>query len=344
MKLLWLQFVEFYLSIGFKFYYKKITACYLEKIPKDKAVLFLSNHQNALLDPLLITANSTRINHFLTRAQVFSNSFISQLLKSLQMIPVYRMRDGIQTIQKNKAIFSRCSLLLHEKQSIILFPEGSHSLKRTVRPLSKGFTRIIEETFQRYPSTEIAIIPVGVNYQSPTEFGDSMRVYFGKHINPALFYNKKVLDVSELKNAVLTEFKKQTTHLDSDEEYDLKLKKLNELYVDFTNPIAVNKCIKNNFQYEGNKVSSKSKLYEFLKLLIKLMYFLPYLIWKKLVFPKISKPEFVGTFLFILIITLAPLFLIFEVITTSIFFGNITGLIILVIGIILPLFALKTKR
>ena len=127
MKLLWLNFVQLYLTLGFKYYYRKTTAVYLEKIPKDKAVLFLANHQNALLDPLLLTVKSNRKNHFLTRAAVFKNRTFATVLNSLQMLPVYRMIDGVSTIQKNKAIFKKCSQLLRDKKSIVLFPEGNHS-------------------------------------------------------------------------------------------------------------------------------------------------------------------------------------------------------------------------
>ena len=105
MKLLWFSFVQFYLTVGFKFYYKKIDVIFKEKIPKDKAIIFLSNHQNALLDPLLVSTSSTRKNYFLTRAAVFKNSTVAKLLNSLQMLPVYRMIDGVNTIQKN-----RCNL------------------------------------------------------------------------------------------------------------------------------------------------------------------------------------------------------------------------------------------
>ena len=213
MKLLWFSFVQFYLTVGFKFYYKKIDVIYKEKIPKDKAIIFLSNHQNALLDPLLVSTSSTRKNYFLTRAAVFKNSTVAKLLNSLQMLPVYRMIDGVNTIQKNRAIFTFCTKLLDQKKSIILFPEGSHSLKRKVRPLKKGAARIIQETLQKFPKREIIIIPVGVNYQAPTEYGDSMSVYFGKHISPTKFWDGSQLDMQELNKTISAELKQLTSHI-----------------------------------------------------------------------------------------------------------------------------------
>lgn len=343
MKLLWLRFVQFYLTLGFQFYYKKIEAVYLKEIPKDKAVLFLSNHQNALLDPLLITIKSTRKNYFLTRAAVFKNPTVAKILNSLQMLPVYRMVDGVNTIKKNRKIFTFCTKLLNQKKSIILFPEGSHSLNRKVRPLKKGAARIIEETLQNYPNTEIIIIPIGVNYQNPKAYGDSMSIHFGNHISPNEFWNGSQLNMVELNNSISRELKLLTTHIESKSDYKLHLDKLNDLKVDFTHPEAVNNCLQNNFLYSSKKVKHPSILYTFFSTLVKIFYFIPYLIWKKIAFPKVKEDEFIATFRYALIITLAPIYLLLLVIISTIIFGKTIGLALLGIGILLPLFSLRIK-
>ena len=343
MKLLWFSFVQFYLTVGFKFYYKKIDVVYQEKIPKDRAVIFLSNHQNALLDPLLVSISSARKNYFLTRAAVFKNPTVAKLLNSLQMLPVYRMVDGANTIQKNRAIFTFCSTLLNQKKSIILFPEGSHSLSRKVRPLKKGAARIIEETLQKYPKREIIIIPVGVNYQAPTEYGDSMSVYFGRHISPNKFWDGKQLDMQELNKFISAELKQLTTHIESISDHEISLKKLNDLKVDYTLPGGVNKCLQNDFSNPENKLKEPSGLYSFFIFLIKFFYFLPYFIWRKVAFPKIAEDEFIGTFRYALIITLAPIYLLLLVLVTFLVLGKTIGLTLLGIGIILPLITLRVK-
>lgn len=343
MQLLWLRFVQFYLTLGFKFYYKNFEVVYKEKIPKDKAVIYLSNHQNALLDPLLITIKSTRKNFFLTRAAVFKNPTIAKILNSLQMLPVYRMVDGVNTIQKNRAIFTYCTKLLHQKKSIILFPEGSHSLNRKVRPLKKGTARIIEETLQNYPVTDIIIIPIGVNYQNPTEYGDSMSVYFGNHLSPNKFWDGNLLDMQGLNKTISAELKLLTTHIDSISDYETNLKKLHDLKVDYTNPETVNKCLNNDFQYTGKKIKKPSGLYNFFILLVKTFYFIPYLIWKKVAFPKVKEEEFIATFRYAMILTLAPIYLVLLVIVINLFFGNFTGITVFAIGILLPLITLRIK-
>ncbi|MGV6829064.1 MAG: 1-acyl-sn-glycerol-3-phosphate acyltransferase [Flavobacteriales bacterium] len=342
MKQIWLHIVETYLRIGFVFYYKKFTATYDEEIPKNKAILFLSNHQNALLDPLLITIKTNKKNYFLTRANVFSNPIIARVLKSLQMLPVYRVRDGMKTILKNKAIFSQCASLLHQKQSIILFPEASHSLLRRVRPLSKGFTRIVEETIKTYPDTPLLIIPVGLNFQNLTEFGDSVTVKFGKSIDTARFLNNEVLDVNSLKTTVFESIKQLTTHIE-EKNYDETIQKLNNLKVDFTQPKAVNECLQSSFKYLGKIVKPASKNYKTVKIIVAFFHLIPFIIWKKIVFSKIKEPEFIGTFRFVMVAFVAPFFLIIEFFIAVYFFGKSIAIGFLIAAIVLPLIAIRLK-
>jgi len=134
MKKLWLHSIKLYIQLGLFFYYKNIKVYNIENVPKNKPVLLLSNHQNALLDALLIAVKCGRFTYFLSRASIFKKSFISTILNSLQMLPVYRIRDGWNTISNNTAIFESCSELLNNNEAIVIFPEGNHNLNRTVRP------------------------------------------------------------------------------------------------------------------------------------------------------------------------------------------------------------------
>jgi hypothetical protein len=84
-------------------------------------------------------------------------------------------------------------------------------------------------------------------------------------------------------------------------------------------------------------------LYFFFIFLIKIFYFLPYLIWRKVAFPKIAEDEFIGTFRYVLIITLAPIYLLLLVLVTFLVLGKTIGTTLLGIGIILPLIALRVK-
>ena len=183
MKSLWLYLVKTYLSIGLFFYFKRIEVHGLDRISNNKAVLIVSNHQNALLDALLIATRLNRFGHFLTRAGVFQKAFVAKLLRSFNMLPVFRIRDGWSNLTNNNSIFECVSELLHAKELVVIFPEGSHNLARKVHPLSKGFTRVVFDTYEKYPDTQLDIVPIGLNFKNAKDFVDSASVYIGEPID-----------------------------------------------------------------------------------------------------------------------------------------------------------------
>ena len=245
LKLIWLYFVRTYINVGMFFYFRKIKIYDAKNVPKNKPVLLLSNHQNALLDALLIATKCGRLSYFLTRASVFNKPVVARILKSLQMLPVYRIRDGWGNLANNNAIFENCSKLLNDSECIVIFPEGNHNLIRMVRPLSKGFTRIVFDTLDTYPDIDLQLIPVGLNYQNAERFGDSASLYFGETITAKDYASDKRNEaVINLKTKIHSEISKLTIHIPTD-TYTETIKKLNDLNVSFTNPKAIHAFLEN---------------------------------------------------------------------------------------------------
>ncbi|MGS2727078.1 1-acyl-sn-glycerol-3-phosphate acyltransferase [Psychroserpens sp. BH13MA-6] len=311
MKILWLYIVRAYIRLGLFFYYKKIKVINAHQIPKEQAIMYLANHQNALMDALLIATKGNRFAYYLTRASVFKNPVVGSFLKSLRMLPVFRIRDGWSNLTKNTSVFSKSSQLLAAQQAITIFPEGSHNLKRTVRPLSKGFTRIIFETLEQYPETKIGLIPVGMNYQNAKTYGDSVSINFGQ----VFFVERKDIgnkhhDLLALKTKVFNELCKLTVHIDT-QDYDAILEKIEALDVDFTNPVAVNKCLANELQLcpKQTRNSSLRVLKHVFKILLIINLFVPYMLWKIMIKPRIMEEEFIATFRFAVALTLVPIFM-----------------------------------
>lgn len=163
-------------------YFKKIIVEGSENLPKNRPVILVANHQNALIDPLLL-ATHTRLNPwFLTRASVFANSVVSKILHFIRMLPVYRLRDGFSTIQQNQQTFDDTYEVLRQNGTVIIFAEGSHSLVRNLRPLSKGFTRMAFGLKDKYPELDPLILPVGIGYSAHKRSGSVVRITFGSVI------------------------------------------------------------------------------------------------------------------------------------------------------------------
>ncbi|WP_370479607.1 lysophospholipid acyltransferase family protein [Tamlana flava] len=307
-KTIWLYSVRAYLNLAMFFYFKRIEVNGAHLIPKEKPVLFLCNHHNALLDPLIIAIKNKRFLYFLTRAAVFKSPLIAKILGTLQMVPVFRIRDGWANLNNNSAIFKACSKLLKEKEAVVIFPEGNHCLNRTVRPLSKGFTRIVFETLEQFPKTDLQLIPTGINYEHAEKFPDSASLFFGNPIPAKDFVLKdKNKSVILLKNKIQSEMSKLATHIPS-ENYTEILVKLNELQVDFLNPVSVNKTISSNFKVVESVEKKKNQFIKsFFYVVLIVLLIVPYAIWKLMVQPKVTEIEFLSTFRFTVANTLVPI-------------------------------------
>lgn len=343
MKSIWLFSVRAYLRIGMFFYFKRIELHNIENIPKNKGVLFLANHQNALLDALLIATKCDRYAYFLTRASVFKKKFISLILRSLQMLPVYRLRDGWNTLSNNNAIFETCTELFYNNEIVVIFPEGSHNLARRVRPLSKGFTRIVFDTLEKYPNLDLQLVPIGLNFQDVIKFPDEVAIYFGEPIAAKDFIlENKNESVVNLKAKIQSEISKLTTNIPM-ENYDDHLRTLKGLNVDFLNPQKVNDCISNNFK--GCKINHKTRWTKWLQFYFKLLMIasliLPYVIWKLMIFPKIEEPEFISTFRFAVAVTLVPVYLLLLVFVIGLLVSFKIALTFLFVVFVLVLLTVK---
>ena len=324
------------------FYFKKIEVRKQSPVPKDKPILFLGNHQNALIDPLIMAVTFGRYAHFLTRAQVFKKPFVMKILKALQLIPVYRVRDGWKNISNNNAIFSQCVSLLNNNDAVTIFPEGSHNLKRTVRPLSKGFTRIVLGVLEENPSSDLQLIPVGLNYKDAIACPDEVVIIFGKPISASKYFldNKKEA-INNLKSDIHQALTELTTHIETD-NYNETLAKLETLNVNFLEPLKVNACIKSNFKTcESKPKTSSINLKSFFKMLLIMLCFVPYFIWKKFAQPKIKEIEFTATFRFAIAITLVPLWILLIAILLSITFSGSLSIFFIISALIIALLAVK---
>jgi len=330
-----------YVRLGFVFYFKKIRVVGLENIPKKKAILFVSNHQNALIDPLLIATLCPRELNFLTRAGIFGNSLIKALLSSVNMLPIYRMGDGLTNLHKNEEIFQKCYKILDKKGTILIFSEGNHNIQRRVRALSKGFTRIVFGALERNPELEIVVLPIGINYSNAKKYASSVSIYYGEPISVnELKLGKEVNEASaELRIKASAAMKKLVTHIENQEDYDQIIKSFRE--EDFLYPEKVNKKL-NTIKEFVPRSEEIDNSFNFLTPIVKFNSFLPLLIWKY-VRPKIDEEEFLATFKFSIGITAFPFFYLLQGWLIHLLLGNNYAISYLVLSFLSVFLFTKSK-
>ena len=316
---LWFRFVRFYIKIGMYFYTKKIRVVGKENIPKKGAVLFAVNHPNGLIDPLLVTTNNVRTSYFLVKAAAFKNPIIEKILNSLNLIAIYRMRDGIDQLAKNEEVFNKCYNIFNKGQSLMIFPEGSDNRNRTVRTLSKGFTRIVFGAIEKHPDVKIQVVPVGVTYQNSTQYPCKAAVHYGIPIDANEIYNDNTLakSIHILKQKVTERLKTLCVHLENDENYQSNVSKLNKAQVDFTEVNTINSIIKS-----GVILPEKKAPINYIRPLFYIIILnssIPYLLWRIRLKYNTDK-DFVDTLRFSTNIFLFPFFYVIQAVIVSQFY------------------------
>ena len=67
--------------------YRKVIINGIDKIPKNKPIVFAPNHQNALSDPLAILLHTKFQPVWLARADIFKKKVVITILRFLKIMP-----------------------------------------------------------------------------------------------------------------------------------------------------------------------------------------------------------------------------------------------------------------
>lgn len=289
-------------KLALHIYFRKIKVYGKENLPKDKAVIIVCNHQNALIDPLLIATHTRLKPSFLTRASAFKNPIAAKLLDFIRMIPIYRVRDGIDNMGKNKETFDKSVNILLNKGCILIFGEGNHDLHRSLRPLKKGFSRIAFMTFESKPELDPVILPIGINYSNHKKSGSNVGIYIGEPFPVSGYYPKN----EALMEETFQKMKPLVTQL-PEKNYKKTVNLLVDNKIDLTDPKLVG-----NFLQKPENIS-ESKPYSapyFTNKVMKVLHFPVYWVW--LYFKtKIKDPTFTATFKFVIGLVGIPLWYFF---------------------------------
>ena len=100
-------FIKIISLISIRTFFDKVTVWNDQRIPKQGPVIFVSNHPNTMMDPLVVGTSCKRELHFFAKSTLFSNRIIRFILLKLKLVPVYRRQDNPQQMGKNDMTFSK---------------------------------------------------------------------------------------------------------------------------------------------------------------------------------------------------------------------------------------------
>ena len=206
--------------------YRKIEYRNLDAIPRDGAVILAPNHANTLMDALVVLTTRKDPIVFVARADIFKKAAIGKTLRFLKMLPINRIRDGVEALSENDAIMEQCIDALCDGVPFCILPEGRHRPMHSLLPLKKGIARIAFGAWERLKDKmPVYIVPIGLEYEDYFDFRSRLLLEAGRPIQLQEFVNAhEGCTEAELYRQLLLELsarmKETILYLPDDERYE----------------------------------------------------------------------------------------------------------------------------
>lgn len=175
------QIIHAIISIALRLFFRRIEVVNVELVPEKGPLLFVLNHPNGLVDPALVFVSMPRRVSFLAKSTLFDNPVGAFLLRTFEILPIYRRIDVDARSESNSVTFENCFELLRRGRCIAIFPEGISHDEPQLQKMKTGAARIaLGAVSEPSPSAKVKIVPVGLVYTSKTSFRSEALIRYGE--------------------------------------------------------------------------------------------------------------------------------------------------------------------
>lgn len=154
----------------------------VQNVPRGVPILVVANHENGLIDPLLIASRLPVGPRFLAKNTLWKNPVLRFLFWLGRVVPVHRKQDAGEgaDMKKNAETFEIAAAVLASGGVLAIFPEGQSHNEPQLQPLKTGAARIALEA---PPATRI--LPVGILFHDKHRFRSKALLTIGEAVDPA---------------------------------------------------------------------------------------------------------------------------------------------------------------
>lgn len=219
-------FLKVFVDWSVKSSYRKYQVEGLENIPGDGSVIWASNHTNALMDPMVMLSSTRGRKVFVARADIFKKNWARKALSFLRVMPIYRIRDGIDAVKHNDEAIAQATGVIMDGVPFVIFPEATHRPKHSLLKLSKGIFHIAESAIEQSKDGKpVYILPIGVEYGDYFRFHNTVLIKFGKPANVTKFLQEHSdepfpVAMQHMRELLRERIAEQIVYIPDDEDYD----------------------------------------------------------------------------------------------------------------------------
>ena len=173
-------------GIALHWFYSDIRIEGAEKIPASGPLLIAVNHQNALVDSLIVGWLVPRHITMTAKATLADNPFIGVLFTLLRVVPLRRVSDearkqnGLPVDRsRNAGAFKEILNLLGRNGALLIFPEGKSHNETGLEPLKTGLARLALQARDESTITGLRILPLGLVFEDKGTPGTVVGAHVG---------------------------------------------------------------------------------------------------------------------------------------------------------------------
>lgn len=207
---------KIYSRLAIKIYCRKILFRSQQLLNSNGPLILAVNHPNSVLDAVIVDTLFHQPVYSLARGDSFKKKWIAAILRALNILPVFREREGKENLHRNYDTFNECLNLFKNKGTILIFTEALCENEWHLRPLKKGTARLAASAWQQ--GIPVKILPIGLNYSCYHLFSKNVHINIGNLITQdqlvnSLNENGKLLN--ELTDSIELQLKKLVYEIDS---------------------------------------------------------------------------------------------------------------------------------
>jgi 1-acyl-sn-glycerol-3-phosphate acyltransferase len=159
-------------GIALHWFYNDIRMTGAEQIPVSGPLLIAVNHQNALVDSLIVGWLVPRRITMTAKATLADNPLIAILFKILHVVRLRRVSDEVRKQNglpvdrsRNTRAFEEIFKLLARDGALLIFPEGKSHNEAGLEPLKTGLARVALQARDECGITGLRILPLGLVFE-----------------------------------------------------------------------------------------------------------------------------------------------------------------------------------
>jgi glycerol-3-phosphate O-acyltransferase/dihydroxyacetone phosphate acyltransferase len=172
---------------AFLWFFRRVVSIYFSRIeeagnrpvPDTHGRVFVGNHVNGLVDPVLVLTNAPCRVSPIGKSTLWKVPGLRWLLDAIDAVPIERRRDNPnKSTDSNEAIFDRIASWLGEGGNILIFPEGTSHNEPQLATVKSGAARMLARAYAQ-GARDVSFQSVALEFDARDKFRSRALILYG---------------------------------------------------------------------------------------------------------------------------------------------------------------------